>query len=449
MKEKSGHFLISHLFKCLYILNHATTISLKEIVTIDTLISEPCNKKLLKTTSGELHISYTNFSSMLSLSSSVIYPLDTSFILYQFIDTITVLDNNPPTFNYTPPNDTITCGDFNLANYNAFAQDNCQTDLQLTKTDSSYQDLTGNTIHKIKWLSTDGCGNQSMTSTLVTELHCIDCDGVTIEVTNNELKISKLEAPNANLKLYRLGKDNALQLVASCVAEGCENPQLFSNLSLGEYYLDIKLFSANWQLTCELTQEIKIDSSQISNPCADLKLNTTSNAILINTVEDYILDVKVFNKDWYQIYECVNESCNNPVNIVNIEGLDPGNYNVLTKFYEINADDSWRFICEQLSQIDIPVKADGRNAPKLAFKLFPNPAKEEVIVNLQNYIGETVAIRIQSLMSKELYYQHIKEVSSPQTIIPLKNFTNGMYILSLQVKNRPIIGKKFIVSRLY
>ena len=408
---------------------------------------------VVRTVTGTVFVSYdlNDFFNFIQypdfMVDSII--LDTSFVLYQFVDTFRLIDTNAPSFTSVPADETIDCNTFNLDDYTAFAIDSCQTNFTLSRIDSPYVDAVGNTIHKIMWFADDGCGNQTRASTRVTELSCppsASCEGVRVEVINNDLSISNMAAPNANIKLYRLGADHSLQLIASCVSEGCNNPQLFSNLTEGEYYVDIKLFSADWQLICELTQKIMIGQVDSSNPCAGVQINSTSNAITINNLSNYVLDVKVFNKDWYQIYECVNGTCESSVRV---EGLDPGDYNIIIKAYERNSDDSWTLVCEITDKIELPVSASSRASIPNDFELSPNPARTEVTVNLKNYIGKSVDIRIYNLMSKEVLYQHIPEVTFLQETVSLEGIDNGLYIISLQGKGRPRVGKKLMISKLY
>lgn len=81
--------------------------------------------------------------------------------------------------------------------------------------------------------------------------------------------------------------------------------------------------------------------------------------------------------------------------------------------------------------------------------LFPNPATEEVLVDLRKYEGKEVDLVIYNAMSFEVYRKHIPQVGETAERISLNNFTNGLYIVNVKGKGVRAKAKKLIVSRLY
>ena len=78
--------------------------------------------------------------------------------------------------------------------------------------------------------------------------------------------------------------------------------------------------------------------------------------------------------------------------------------------------------------------------------VFPNPAREEVYVDLRKYAGQAVNIKIFNSMSTEIFNRDIPEVTTDRARISLKGFTNGLHILSVQSEGAPIIAKKLVIS---
>ena len=81
--------------------------------------------------------------------------------------------------------------------------------------------------------------------------------------------------------------------------------------------------------------------------------------------------------------------------------------------------------------------------------VFPNPAAEEVYVDLRKYAGQAVNIKIFNSMSTEVFNRDIPEVTTDRARISLKGFTNGLHILNVQSKGTPSVAKKLVISRMY
>lgn len=81
--------------------------------------------------------------------------------------------------------------------------------------------------------------------------------------------------------------------------------------------------------------------------------------------------------------------------------------------------------------------------------VFPNPATEEVLIDMSGYEGKAVDLVIQNSMAVEVYRQHIPEVNKEAQRISLESFNNGLYIINVKGKGLRTKAKKLIVSKLY
>ncbi len=424
-----------------------------EKTIVDTLFIDECSKTILKTLTATAFVTYEldTFFDFGQYPELIVAPItiDTSFILYQYIDTIKLIDTTVPIFTYVPPNGIVNCEEFDLDNYAATASDDCGEALMISSTVSSSIEPSGNTIHQIIWTAEDACGNTVMDTTTITELNNCStstCDSIIMVSSNEDLSINYRQGTNLNLKLYRIGENDSWQLVATCIGEGCNNPQMFSNLETGKYIVDYQLFNADWQLICEEQRAININNTIPSNPCADIQIEIDISSISINNLNAAFLDIQVYNKDWLEVYKCINGECQNPLVV---EGLASGNYNIITKLYDQRADGGWDFICERSDLVDVPVTAQSRTNTEYDFDFYPNPARAELYVNMENYLGKSATIRISNLMSKEVFYQQIPKVTSITERISLAGIDNGLYIIDIQGEGRPLFGKKLMISKLY
>ena len=87
--------------------------------------------------------------------------------------------------------------------------------------------------------------------------------------------------------------------------------------------------------------------------------------------------------------------------------------------------------------------------PEKGITVFPNPARDEVFLDLRDYYEKEVDVVIYNTMSREAYRKHIPRVSKDLEKIPLDNFTNGVHIINVNGKGIRPSSKKLIISRFY
>ena len=103
---------------------------------------------------------------------------------------------------------------------------------------------------------------------------------------------------------------------------------------------------------------------------------------------------------------------------------------------------------------ECPNGASSRNTPTAGqltqiannIKMFPNPAQEVLFMDLTTFAGKQGNIKIMNLYGQLVQELEIEEISSQLTRIDLSDFQNGLYHLSIVVKNTQPITKKVLVS---
>lgn len=86
------------------------------------------------------------------------------------------------------------------------------------------------------------------------------CDDIDIEVIGDKLQMSGLDAPNKIVKVF----DVFYNLIDICFSD-CGSTITIPNLLSGIYYVDIQLYTANWQYVCDLKEDVLIDLDD--TPC--------------------------------------------------------------------------------------------------------------------------------------------------------------------------------------
>ena len=78
-------------------------------------------------------------------------------------------------------------------------------------------------------------------------------------------------------------------------------------------------------------------------------------------------------------------------------------------------------------------------------KVYPNPAKDFVIVNMNDFDGELSEINLINIQG-QIVFNFKTENQSKIINVPVNNFSEGIYILQLNTSNG-IINKKLIIRK--
>ncbi len=79
--------------------------------------------------------------------------------------------------------------------------------------------------------------------------------------------------------------------------------------------------------------------------------------------------------------------------------------------------------------------------------VFPNPAKNEIRINLEAHMGRPVDVQIFDARGMIVEQQHFENLSISQPVFDLEKFGNGLYVISVQVEGFRTTARKFIVEK--
>ncbi|MEM1322250.1 MAG: lectin-like protein [Bacteroidota bacterium] len=83
-----------------------------------------------------------------------------------------------------------------------------------------------------------------------------------------------------------------------------------------------------------------------------------------------------------------------------------------------------------------------------AFSVFPNPATEEVFVNLKKYIGMPAQIQIYNGLGQLMDEKQFDQLETAITGFSVGDYQAGVYALTVQIEGRKRITRLFVVGRL-
>lgn len=78
--------------------------------------------------------------------------------------------------------------------------------------------------------------------------------------------------------------------------------------------------------------------------------------------------------------------------------------------------------------------------------IFPNPATDYLNVQVGKQLHQGDVLKIVNTMGHALYYEDVNKMSSSSFKIDLRNFTPGIYILTLQLESGEFTSRKFVVK---
>ena len=84
-----------------------------------------------------------------------------------------------------------------------------------------------------------------------------------------------------------------------------------------------------------------------------------------------------------------------------------------------------------------------------AIEAFPNPAQNELYINLQEFAGQQASITISNQFGVIVEDIQLAELPNDLLKIDVSSYLNGLYIMSTKIDKRKFITKKIIVNKMY
>jgi hypothetical protein len=100
---------------------------------------------------------------------------------------------------------------------------------------------------------------------------------------------------------------------------------------------------------------------------------------------------------------------------------------------------------KQTQQTTAPLKAPAVTTTP-SVKLYPNPTQHEVNLDLSDYLGKAVNIRILNSLGQSVQELRNLDVQQPVQRIELNNYRSGIYLITIQTDGFEQVTQKFIVE---
>jgi len=178
--------------------------------------------------------------------------------------------------------------------------------------------------------------------------------------------------------------------------------------------------------------------------CERLQFSSENGDITVEGLTTSYSKIEIIgrNTDYQVLTICDGDCAETQV----IPDLANGDYTV-----KVNLSDDEGNFCYREENVTITNSSSNRDS-KLdydkVFRLFPNPAKDQLYLKFQQGIDEQGTVRIYNAFGQLIQALPNISFQGEAVEVDLTGYENGMYWLSVQVKGRAIIGRRFVVEHL-
>ena len=92
-------------------------------------------------------------------------------------------------------------------------------------------------------------------------------------------------------------------------------------------------------------------------------------------------------------------------------------------------------------------KAQVIEVVKQQFKLFPNPTKDEIMVDLRSYKGRQATINIFNPLGQLIKVSEHNELPDLLISYQLRDYPNGIYFMKVMIDGSEELSKEFVIHR--
>ncbi len=282
--------------------------------------------------------------------------------------------------------------------------------------------------------------------------HCDDtpdgggdpCENVNIVLGDGSITVSNLDAPIFTIMVFDAGWNT----VYNC-GYTCTDPALIDGLSNGDYHVSVKLYDENWNQICNVTPTVTVTGGSgyaVGDEVFDFRAQKNGRE-----VRTYWMTNTESKNDHFIVERSADginfETINNVNSITASNGafnyfesdLEPflgENFYRLTK---VHTDGSEELSVVRRVVFDLDLSATA---------VFPNPATNEVYIDLQDFEGRSATISIFNHLGQRMDFKAFDAIQPSPIRFDLTRYTGGAYTIYINMDGTKNFARKFIVSKL-
>ena len=268
-----------------------------------------------------------------------------------------------------------------------------------------------------------------------------DCDNLTFIGKNGQITVSGLTASYDKVEI--IGKNTDWQVLTICDGD-CSDTQIIPDLKAGDYAVKVNQ-GGNDGTYCYREERVTVGSSNTSGSadCNNLMFTAGDGAITVSNLTASYDKVEIIgrNTDWQVVTICDGDCSDTQI----IPDLAIGEYAV-----KVNQGGNDGTYCYREEMVTVTSSSNRNSAIDYTKELvlYPNPARNSLYLKLQSLSQSEGRIQIFNVFGQKVADFPKMQVADDALLIDLNGYENGMYLLSVQVDDLPVMTKRFVVEHL-
>ena len=309
-------------------------------------------------------------------------------------------------------------------------------------------------VVRVNQSNADGSNASSVSiAAIVTSAATDFCADVVVRGGAGEITVSGANAPWQRIQIRRDGSspDSFVDLCN----DNCTDPQTFTGIPAGRFIIRVEEGNLDRSNTCS------VDIAAIVTAPRDINASAESRARAFTNFNAFAYERSV-NLEWvtntnYKSDYYIIEKSSDGTNFQELDQIKELDQNGATSYFNMVDEQPVEGLNHyRLKQVFLDGTQTLSQERSVAFGIdlnalntFPNPANDQLFINLKEFAGKKATIMISNQFGGVVTVQEIDELSNELVRIDLSDYINGMYIIRTKIDRQKIISEKFMVNKLY
>jgi len=232
--------------------------------------------------------------------------------------------------------------------------------------------------------------------------------------------------------------------------DDCPDPLLITGLSDGTYHISVDIYTASWQPVCGLLEDLVIGSG------SPLVANESADILFFNAMKDgrNVSLNWVTNTSYKTTSFEVERSTDGEVfeQIDALGSLGESNTELLYQTEDANPKFGANYY--RLKQTFEDGTVEYSALKKVSFHLnleevvvFPNPANDNLYIDLNAYEGMAAELTIYNQLGKQLDILQVESLTQEAIHFDISEYQSGMYFISVEVNDQQRKSFRFVKAK--
>ncbi len=270
-----------------------------------------------------------------------------------------------------------------------------------------------------------------------------NCNTISVTTGVGSITVSNLTAPNVIVKVF----DSSWNTIFNGVVTS--SSEVFTGLSAGNYQVYINYYNSSWGSICNVNFPATVSNG------APLQSEGTESLFFVAQKDrrDVMLNWVIntdYKSEYFEVersFDGINFEVIEEVNSIG-ESIDFVTYQtkdfdaqIGINYYRIKQlfhDGTYRF--SDIAQVAFELDVN-------KFVVFPNPATDEIFVNLKDFVGNAGVLQIHNGLGQTVFSQDLGVIPTDPVHITLAEMKAGVHFISVKVEGHKLMTEKLIIVK--